>query len=141
VGPYKTASGATRHAVYFGDSRANAYAVDADTGEQIWTRKTDDHPGAASAGGLGDVLDPGVLREHVADDLADDERGFELDLRVGKTIRVAGARTLLAVDVFNVLNSSAVLTYDSTYVPGGAWLQPMTILTPRFFKLTAQVDF
>ena len=69
------------------------------------------------------------------------DRINELDLRVGKTIRVAGARTLLAVDVFNVLNSSAVLTYDSTYVPGGAWLQPMTILTPRFFKLTAQVDF
>ena len=27
-----------------------------------------------------------------------------------------------------------------TFVPGGAWLQPMTILTSRFFKLTAQID-
>ena len=45
VGPYKSASGATRYAVYFGDSRANAYAVDAETGQQIWMRKTDDHPG------------------------------------------------------------------------------------------------
>jgi polyvinyl alcohol dehydrogenase (cytochrome) len=50
VGPYKTASGATRYAVYFGDSRANAYAVDADTGQQIWMRKTDDHPGAVVTG-------------------------------------------------------------------------------------------
>ena len=29
-------------------------------------------------------LIPGVLREHVADDLADDEGGLELDLRVGE---------------------------------------------------------
>ena len=50
VGPYKSASGATRYAVYFGDSRANAYAVDADTGQQIWTRKMDDHPGAVVTG-------------------------------------------------------------------------------------------
>ena len=62
-------------------------------------------------------------------------------MRVGKTLRVAGARTLLALDVYNALNSSAVLTYDSTFVPGGAWLQPLTVLTPRFFKLTAQIDF
>jgi polyvinyl alcohol dehydrogenase (cytochrome) len=50
VGPYKTASGSTRYAVYFGDSRANAYAVDAETGQQIWVRKMDDHPGAVVTG-------------------------------------------------------------------------------------------
>jgi polyvinyl alcohol dehydrogenase (cytochrome) len=50
VGPYKSASGATRYAVYFGDSRANAYAVDAETGQQIWMRKADDHPGAVVTG-------------------------------------------------------------------------------------------
>ncbi len=33
VGPYKGPSGATRYAVYFGDGRANAYAVDVDTGQ------------------------------------------------------------------------------------------------------------
>jgi hypothetical protein len=27
------------------------------------------------------------------------------------------------------------------FVPGGTWLQPMTVLTPRFFKLTAECDF
>jgi polyvinyl alcohol dehydrogenase (cytochrome) len=50
VGPYKTASGATRNAVFFGDSKANAYAVDAETGQQIWARKIDDHPGAVVTG-------------------------------------------------------------------------------------------
>ena len=47
----------------------------------------------------------------------------------------------MALDTYNVLNSSAVLSYNSSFVPGGTWLQPLTVLTPRFFKLTAQVDF
>jgi polyvinyl alcohol dehydrogenase (cytochrome) len=37
VGPYKTAS-ASGQAVYFGDTRATAYAVDAQTGAMLWTR-------------------------------------------------------------------------------------------------------
>ena len=69
------------------------------------------------------------------------DRINEVDLRIGKRLHVGGARTLLALDVYNALNASAVLTYDSTFVPGNAWLQPLTILTPRFFKLTAQIDF
>jgi hypothetical protein len=43
--------------------------------------------------------------------------------------------------MYNALNSSAVLSYNSTFVPGGTWLQPLQILTPRFFKVTAAVDF
>ena len=50
VGPYKSPSGSTRYAVYFGDGRANAYAVDAETGQQVWVRKIDDHPGAVVTG-------------------------------------------------------------------------------------------
>ena len=49
VGPYKTAS-ASGQAVYFGDTRATAYAVDAQTGAMLWTRKVDDHPSAALTG-------------------------------------------------------------------------------------------
>ena len=49
VGPYKTA-GANGYAVYFGDMKANAYAVDANTGRQFWVRKLDEHPSAAITG-------------------------------------------------------------------------------------------
>jgi polyvinyl alcohol dehydrogenase (cytochrome) len=49
VGPYKTAS-ASGQAVYFGDTRATAYAVDAQTGTVVWTRKVDDHASAALTG-------------------------------------------------------------------------------------------
>ena len=49
VGPYKTA-GRSGYAVYFGDMKANAYAVDASTGREIWVRKVDEHPSAAITG-------------------------------------------------------------------------------------------
>jgi polyvinyl alcohol dehydrogenase (cytochrome) len=50
AGAYRTAAGANGIAVFFGDSRANAYAVDASTGQQIWVRKVDDHRSAAITG-------------------------------------------------------------------------------------------
>jgi polyvinyl alcohol dehydrogenase (cytochrome) len=49
VGPYKTASGSGQ-AVFFGDVKANAYAVDAQTGRQLWVRKVDDHVAASLTG-------------------------------------------------------------------------------------------
>ena len=65
----------------------------------------------------------------------------EIDFRVSKRLNYRGVRTLLALDVYNALNSSAVLTYNNTFVPGGPWLQPLTIITPRFLKLVAEIDF
>jgi polyvinyl alcohol dehydrogenase (cytochrome) len=49
VGPYKTAT-ASGQALYFGDAKANAYAVDADTGRELWVRKVDDHVAASLTG-------------------------------------------------------------------------------------------
>jgi polyvinyl alcohol dehydrogenase (cytochrome) len=45
-----TAQGKRGYAVYFGDTKANAYGVDADTGQQIWTRRIDEHASAAITG-------------------------------------------------------------------------------------------
>ena len=39
-----------RSALYFGDVSANVYAVDAKTGEQVWTARADDHPMARVTG-------------------------------------------------------------------------------------------
>ena len=69
------------------------------------------------------------------------DRVNQLDCRVAKTLKYGRSRTLLALDIYNALNSSAVLTYNNTYVPAGPWLQPLTILTPRFFKFTAEIEF
>src|SRR5204863_1332577 len=35
--------GATGYAVYFGDTGANVYALDAATGHELWSRRLDDH--------------------------------------------------------------------------------------------------
>jgi polyvinyl alcohol dehydrogenase (cytochrome) len=42
VGPVK-GHGDTKYAVFFGDAHANVYAVDAQTGQELWTKKVDDH--------------------------------------------------------------------------------------------------
>jgi len=34
-----------------------------------------------------------------------------------------------------------VLSYNTTFTPGGRWLVPTSVVTPRFFKFSAQIDF
>ncbi|HWE51687.1 MAG TPA: PQQ-binding-like beta-propeller repeat protein [Bryobacteraceae bacterium] len=46
VGP----AAAGRYAVYFGDTSANEYALDAANGKKLWIRKVDDHPLARITG-------------------------------------------------------------------------------------------
>jgi Carboxypeptidase regulatory-like domain len=69
------------------------------------------------------------------------DRINELDLRVAKLLKFGRSRSVFALEIYNALNSSAVLTYNMAFVPGGTWLQPLTILTPRFIKLSAEIDF
>jgi polyvinyl alcohol dehydrogenase (cytochrome) len=49
VGPIAGAAKAT-YAAYFGDQKANVYAIDAQTGKQIWTRLVDNHVTARDPG-------------------------------------------------------------------------------------------
>ena len=62
-------------------------------------------------------------------------------MRFAKIIRVMGTRTNIGVDVYNIINSSAVLTYNQNFIPGGAWLTPNSVLQPRFLKIGATIDF
>jgi Carboxypeptidase regulatory-like domain len=84
---------------------------------------------------------PNVTVNLVAPGTMYGDRITQLDFRVAKTLTYGRSRTLIALDLYNALNSSAVLTYNNTYVPAGPWLQPLTILTPRFFRLTGEIDF
>jgi hypothetical protein len=69
------------------------------------------------------------------------DRVNEVDLRIAKYLRFGRWRSNVGVDIFNVINSNAVLTYNQTFAPGGAWLIPQSVLTPRFVKVSAQIDF
>ncbi len=69
-----------------------------------------------------------------------------IDFRVAKVFRFGRTRTQLGVDVYNILNSDTVLTYNLAYVAPTAtspsnWLTPSTIATARYVKVNFQIDF
>ena len=69
------------------------------------------------------------------------DRINQFDVRVAKVLRNGRSRTMIALDVYNALNSSAGLTYNNAFVPGASWPRPNTILTPRFFRITVETEF
>jgi hypothetical protein len=69
------------------------------------------------------------------------DRVNELDFKIARTMKVGRTRLNAGVEVYNALNSSAVLAYNPAFVAGGTWLRPMAILTSRFVKLAAQLEF
>jgi hypothetical protein len=69
------------------------------------------------------------------------DRINQLDVRVAKILRHSRSHTMVALDIYNALNSSAVLTYNNAFVPGASWPRPNTILTPRFFRITVETEF
>jgi hypothetical protein len=74
------------------------------------------------------------------------DRVNALDLRFAKVLRFGRMRNTVGVDIVNTLNSDAILTYNQSFNPAvttgaGAWLSPTSVLTPRFVKISAQIDF
>ena len=79
-----------------------------------------------------DLLVPGEARG---------ERVNQLDWRIGKVLRFGRQRATISADLFNALNSDAILAYNQAFIPGGNWLVPTTVLTARSTKITVQWDF
>ncbi|HXD72781.1 MAG TPA: TonB-dependent receptor [Vicinamibacterales bacterium] len=69
------------------------------------------------------------------------DRINQLDLRVGKVLHFGRSRVQVSVDLYNALNSSAIQSYNQTFITNGSWLTPTLILPSRFAKITGQVDF
>jgi Carboxypeptidase regulatory-like domain len=93
--------------------------------------------GRAPAGGVANVtvnlIAPGSLYG---------DRVNELDLRLAKVLRFGRTRTRVALDLYNALNSAAVLSYNQTYSPtSSTWLTPTSVLAARVIKIGASVDF
>jgi Carboxypeptidase regulatory-like domain len=65
----------------------------------------------------------------------------QLDFRVAKLLKFGSTKTMLGVDLFNALNSGAILTYNNNFIPGGTWLQPISILSGRMVKFSAELTF
>jgi hypothetical protein len=69
------------------------------------------------------------------------DRINQLDFRAAKLLKFGGLRTMVGVDLYNALNSSGVLTYNNAFVPQGTWKQPVTVLTGRLVKISAEINF
>ena len=69
------------------------------------------------------------------------DRVNQIDLRVAKILGFGRTRTTVGLDVYNVLNSDAVLSYNQAFVSGGSWLTPTSVLRARLARLNVEVRF
>jgi hypothetical protein len=66
------------------------------------------------------------------------ERLNQLDLRFSKILRLAGARAMLNLDLYNALNVDTVLTVNNAFA---SWQNPTSFVLARFAKIGVQFDF
>ena len=66
------------------------------------------------------------------------DRLHQVDFRFSKLLHFGGTRARANVDVYNALNSSAVLVQNDAF---GDWQRPTEILIARFVKFSVQFDF
>jgi len=67
-----------------------------------------------------------------------------VDLRFGKIFKYNTTRTQVTLDIYNLFNSNTTEVYQRSYTPPSptsAYLNPLSIMSARFFKITAQFDF
>ncbi len=105
--------------------------------------------GSAVAQSLGRPLSnaaPNVTVNLIAPGALYGDRVNEFDVRFAKILKFGRTRTNVGVDLYNIINSAAVLSYNqnfnTTVLSGpGSWLQPTSVLQPRFVKISATIDF
>jgi hypothetical protein len=69
-----------------------------------------------------------------------------VDLRFGKIFKYGRTKTQVTLDVYNLANSNTTEVYQRNYSapstsPRSTFLDPLSIMSARFFKITAQFDF
>jgi hypothetical protein len=74
-----------------------------------------------------------------------DNRRTQVDMRFAKILRFSGQRLDVGVDLQNLLNTNYGTVFESQYdytaSNGGTWLNPTTILGPRFVRLNLTFNF
>ena len=69
-----------------------------------------------------------------------------VDLRFGKILRYGNGRAQVNLDVYNLFNSNTTEVFQRNYTapstpPRSTYLDPLSIMSARFFKISAQIDF
>jgi hypothetical protein len=96
-----------------------------------------------SSGGLGRLPSGGVATGTTAVNLVQPgslygPRFNQIDARFGKIIRFANRRSMVSLDLFNVLNADTVSNASATYA---TWLAPGAVVAPRLMKVSVTFDF
>ena len=71
-----------------------------------------------------------------------------VDMRVSKLLRFGRTKANVGIDLYNLFNANTGTSVNTTTgfnqnygTDGSTWLRPNTILSPRFVRLNATVDF
>jgi hypothetical protein len=125
---YQTKPGPIRTAVY---TAANA-EVSQSLGRNLAA-------GAASTVDI-NLVSPGayVQQDNAGLGSLHGDRIHQVDMRISKLLHFGGTKARANIDIYNALNSSAVISENATYTD---WLRPTEILIARFFKFSVQFDF
>ncbi len=74
-----------------------------------------------------------------------DNRRTQIDMRFAKVLRFGRTRTDIGVDLYNLLNSNYATSYEMNYSytqpNGGTWLNPTSILAPRFARFNVTINY
>ena len=100
----------------------------------------------------GDVTSPGHGLANTRERLRTlyGDRANDLDLRIGKIIKIGRTRSNFALDIVNVFNSDAVLTYNSllgtysasgAFTPNATWPTPTAVLQARLARISVTFDW
>lgn len=69
------------------------------------------------------------------------DRINQLDVRIGKIVRIGRYRSSLAVDFLNLFNANTPTGFQTNFGDGSGYLTPTAILNPRLARLSATIDF
>jgi hypothetical protein len=69
------------------------------------------------------------------------DRRNELDVRFGKVLRFGRTRSVVSLDVFNALNSGAIVSVNQAFASWLTMPRPTEILNPRLMKISWQFEF
>jgi len=110
-------------------------------------------PGSPIAQSLGRALSssaPTSTLSVLAPETLYGDRAHDLDLRIGKMIKVGRTRSNVALDIVNVFNSDAVLSYNSllgtystsgVFTPNPKWPTPTSVLQARLGRISVTFDW
>jgi hypothetical protein len=73
-----------------------------------------------------------------------DERVNQVDMRFAKIVRFGGTRADIGVDLYNLFNTNDTTQYQQSFdyaTTGATWLNPTSIVSPRFARFNVTFSF